>query len=267
MMKKGFMGCLILFFAISGREARAAETVVPILSQQGTYLGYLVSGLKKVGFALQEIPVTLFGTDFDYDEFHGRYPMLICNRFIFTTEQRDVLKQYVEKGGTLILIGDAGGAEDVNGNYKYDVNIDKWNKMFFAGIAGCQFQLGKAVILKYEVTKEHPITEGMKIVEWTEVKPPAGDAPADAWRRSLFAVPVVSDVTGEVLMTARVIQNGQEREQALVVVAVSGLGRCIRIFGPAGSEYNFNSKGVFPEMTVVFENAIQWAYSWGKEKK
>jgi hypothetical protein len=68
-------------------------------------------------------------------------------------------------------------------------------------------------------------------------------------------------------MTARVIQNKQEREQALVVIAVSGQGRCIRIFGPAGSEYNFNSKGVFPELTSVFENAVTWAISLWKEKK
>lgn len=267
MRKTWLVGYLVLLLAIVGREARAVETVIPILSQQGTYLGYLVSGLKKAGFDLQEVPVTLFESDFNYDEFHSRYPMLICNRIIFTTEQRDVLKQYVEKGGTLILIGDAGGAEDVNGNYQYDVNIDKWNKTFFAGIAGCQFQLGKAVIQKYKFTKEHPITRGLKINEWTEVKPPAGDTPIDAWRRSLFAVPVVSGVTGEVLMTARVTRNEQEEEQALVVVAVSGKGRCIRIFGPAGSEYNFNSKGVFPEMTLVFENAINWADSLGKEKK
>jgi hypothetical protein len=213
-MKKRFVGWLILFFLIASHNAQATETVIPILSQQGIYLGYLVSGLKKAGFTLQEIPVTLFEANFDYNEFHNQYPMLICNRFIFTTEQRDVLKQYVEKGGTLILIDNAGGAEDINANNKYDLEVDKWKKAFFADIAGCQFQLGKEVILQYKFTKEHPITRGLNTNEWIKVNPPTGNAPLDSWRRSLFAISRVSDVTGDVLMTARVIQNKQEREQA-----------------------------------------------------
>lgn len=139
---------------------------------------------KRFGYEVETVPSIIFSDITKTKEYKG---FIINNVICFTRVEVANMERYVKEGGVIVAVGNyaLNAFEGVPENHRFDPKVDKWNTIATtAGTLRCVIPLAMGAgggvsisVEKIKFTIEHPLTKGLPIGEWIELKKVKGNKP------------------------------------------------------------------------------------------